>query len=223
MPFHALRSENRYLVETREVGSAPSAAVWRALARRPENAREKALFLGFADEKIPLVEREIDELQKIFRDARAFTGDEANFSNYRLYAPDCDVLHLACHGQFRPDNPLFSSLHLADGFVTVRDICAQRLRADVVVLSACETGLNKIAAGDEILGLARGFLAAGARSLILSLWTVSDRATAELMREFYKSLQRGATASASLRAAQLKFIETNAHPYFWSPFTLIGK
>ncbi len=89
-----------------------------------------------------------------------------------------------------------------------------------MTLSACETGLNKIFAGDEILGLARGFLAAGANSLVLSLWTVSDEATTELMKIFYENLQRGATVSASLRFAQSNFIKLCSHPYFWSPCQL---
>ena len=113
------------------------------------------------------------------------------FQTFTKKRRDFDILHLACHGQFRPENPLFSSLHLADGFVTVRDICSQKLNAELVTLSACETGLNKIFAGDEILGLARGFLSAGASSLVLSLWTVNDEATTRLMKNFYKNLQRG--------------------------------
>ena len=151
------------------------------------------------------------------------TGSDATFANYTENAPAADILHLACHGQFRSENPLFSSLHLADGSVTVRDICAQNLNAELVTLSACETGLNKIFAGDEILGLARGFLAAGAKSLVLSLWTVSDEATTELMKNFYTNLQRGESVSASLRLAQLDFIKNNSHPYFWSPFMVIGR
>lgn len=222
VPFHALKSE-RYLIETREVVYAPSAGVWQFLQGKAAKRREKALLIGLADEKIPLVAREVEALEKIFPQAETFTGAAASFSNYAAHAPESDVVHLACHGQFRPDNPLFSSLHLADGFVTVRDICAQKIRAEIVTLSACETGLNKIYAGDEILGLARGFLSAGARSLVLSLWTVNDAATARLMRDFYTNLQRGASVAASLRAAQLNFIKKDAHPYFWSPFALIGK
>jgi CHAT domain-containing protein len=224
VPFHALRSaDGKYLIEAREIVYCPSAAVWRYLDAKPGQSAENALLVGFADEKIPLVNREIEELREIFPAAKALTGEAANFRNYRRHAPDFDILHLACHGQFRPENPMFSSLHLADGFVTVRDICAQRLNAGLVTLSACETGLNKIYAGDEILGLARGFLAAGVDSLVLSLWTVNDEATARLMRDFYINLQRGATVAASLRAAQINFIKNNSHPYFWSPFIVIGK
>jgi CHAT domain-containing protein len=181
------------------------------------------LLIGFADEKIPLVQREIETLEKIFRKAKTLSGKDATFAAYTKNAPQFDALHLACHGQFRPENPLFSSLHLADGWITVRDICAQRLNAGLVTLSACETGLNEIFAGDEILGLARGFLTAGALSLVLSLWTVNDEATTALMREFYTQLRAGKETSKALQLAQCSFIRENAHPYFWSPFLLIGK
>lgn len=223
VPFHALRQIEKYLIESREISYAPSAKVWQSLMKKSSKKIKNALLIGFADEKIPLVTEEIETLSGIFPTAKVFTNEAANFANYTKFAPDFDILHLACHGQFRADNPLFSSLHLADGFVTVKDICSQKLKANLVTLSACETGLNKIFAGDEILGLARGFLSAGVNSLILSLWTVSDDAAKELMKDFYTHLQRGASVSASLRAAQNHFIKRGAHPYFWSPFALIGK
>ena len=223
VPFHALRRGGEYLVETREIIYSPSAAVWQVLTGKPERPPKNALLIGFADEKIPLVNREIECLQEIFPESKTLKDEAANFANYRQSAPHFDILHLACHGQFRPENPMFSSLHLADGFVTVRDICAQTLAARLVTLSACETGLNKIYAGDEILGLARGFLSAGADSLCLSLWTVNDEATVRLMQDFYRNLQRGRSVAASLRAAQVNFIKNDSHPYFWSPFMVIGK
>lgn len=223
VPFHALRHGDAYSIETREIVYSPSAAVWQFLDEKTESKAENALLVGFADEKIPLVNREIECLQEIFPASKTLKDEAANFANYRRCAPRFDILHLACHGQFRPENPMFSSLHLADGHITVRDICAQKLAARLVTLSACETGLNKIYAGDEILGLARGFLSAGADSLCLSLWTVNDEATARLMQDFYINLQRGRSVAASLRAAQLNFIKNDSHPYFWSPFTVIGK
>ena len=222
IPFHALYDGGNYLIESCEVHYAPSSAVWQVLDDRPRIKPKNALLIGFADEHIPLVNREIETLKKIFPKSKSFTGADATFSAYLDNAPRFDVLHLACHGQFRPENPMFSSLHLSDGWVTVRDICAQKLRAGLVTLSACETGMNKIYAGDELLGLARGFLSAGANSLILSLWTVSDEAAATLMKEFYEHLQRGEPSGASLRLAQIDFIQRSAHPYFWSPFVFIG-
>ena len=223
VPFHALFDGEHYMIEKGNVTYAPSATVWRFLASKRLNNSDNALLIGYADERIPLVNREIETLQKIFRTAQAFTGDQANIAAFTENAPRFDVLHLACHGQFRPENPMFSSLHLADGRLTVRDIGNCKLKAKLVVLSACETGLNKIFAGEEILGLARGFLSAGAKSLVLSLWTVSDEATTELMKEFYERRKTGKSAAESLRIAQRGFIERGAHPYFWSPFLIIGK
>ncbi len=223
VPFHALFDGACYQIEKREIIYAPGATVWQFLTSKPKRKLKNALLIGFADERIPLIGREIESLENIFADSKVLTGEQATFAAYAENAAEFDVLHLACHGQYRPENPLFSSLHLADGWITARDIYSQRLKAEVVTLSACETGLHKVFAGDEILGLARGFLSAGAKSLVLSLWTVNDEATAELMAFFYKNLQLGKTASASLRAAQINFIECDAHPYFWSPFALIGR
>lgn len=223
VPFQALFDGEHYTIEKRELTYAPSATIWQFLASKRTKNPDKALLIGYADENIPLVTREIEDLTKIFQTSETFTGERANIEAFTANAPHFDLLHLACHGQFRPENPLFSSLHLADGRLTVRDISAQKLKAELVVLSACETGLNKIFAGEEILGLARGFLSAGAKSLILSLWTVNDEATTDLMKKFYEQKQTGKSNAAALRIAQRDFIERGAHPYFWSAFLLIGK
>lgn len=223
VPFHALFDGANYQIETREFIYAPSAAVWQFLAAQPHQKLSDALLMGFADERIPLVGREIESLQKIFPKSKSFTGAQATFAAFMENATRFDILHLACHGQFRPENPLFSSLHLADGFVTVRDVCKLKLKAEIVTLSACETGLNKLFAGDEILGLAGGFLSAGAKSLVLSLWTVNDETTTGLMKDFYTAIQTGKKASEALKIAQCNFIERGVHPYFWSPFALFGR
>ncbi|HUR99928.1 MAG TPA: CHAT domain-containing tetratricopeptide repeat protein [Pyrinomonadaceae bacterium] len=222
VPFHALSDGKKYVVENSEVSYAPSAGVWARLNSKKPRPFANSLLMAFADEKIPLVNDEVVQLAKILPGPTRFSGKHATFASFQKNAPNFDLIHLACHGQFRPDNPMFSSLHLSDGWVTVRDVYANHLDAQLVTLSACETGLNKIAAGAEILGLARGFLSAGARSLLLSLWTVNDEATANLMGEFYSNLQRGASVSASLRIAQKGFIDRGQHPYYWSPFFVIG-
>ena len=223
VPFNALYDGKNYLIESREIVLSPSATVWQILTEKETKKSENALLIGYADERIPNVTREIEALQNVFKNSLTFTGEQATFSTFAENAEKFDVLHFACHGQFRAENPLFSSLHLADGFVTVRDICSYNLNAELVCLSACETGLSKVAAGEEILGLARGFLSAGAKSLLLSLWTVNDEAAMKIMKNFYENIQRGASISSSIAMAQRKFIGENAHPYFWSPFVLIGK
>lgn len=223
VPFHALFDGEKYIIENRRVVYAPSATVWRFLAAKRNKKSDNALLLSFADEQIPLAEQEAKQLKKLFGAAKLLTGNKATVENFSENAKDFDVLHLACHGQFRPENPLFSSLHLADGRLTVRDVSNLKLKAELVTLSACETGLNKIFAGEEILGLARGFLSAGAKSLLLTLWTVNDAAAADLMAEFYEQRKNGKTSSESLQIAQKNFIKQNFHPYYWSPFVLVGK
>ena len=222
VPFHALHNGSRYVAESYETAYAPSTAIWSRLQeKRPKKIRS-SLLMGFADERIPLVENEILEIKKILPTATCLVGVKATYAAFTENARNHDLIHLACHGQFRPDNPMFSSLNLADGWIIVRDICAQNIKASLVTLSACETGLNKIFAGDEILGLARGFLSAGASSLVVSLWTVNDDAAGRLMIDFYTEVQRGASVAASLRKAQVDFIGRGEHPYLWSPFIMIG-
>lgn len=223
VPFAALHDGEKYLIESFEISYAPSAAVWAKLAVKRDAKMKSSLLMGYADERIPLVENEIRTLEKIAPRPKSLIGGDATFSAFIENAGRHDLIHLACHGQFRPDNPMFSSLHLADGWVTVQDACSQRLRANLVTLSACETGINKVFAGDEILGLARGFLSAGAASLVVSLWTVNDKVASVLMEDLYKNLQRGKSVSASLRDSQLGFIDRGAHPYYWSPFIHIGR
>ncbi len=223
IPFNALHNGESYLIENREVSSVASSTVWQFCQSKPSRKTENALLIGFADEKIPLVNQEIETLSKIFENKIALTKMDANFANFKQHAEKFDILHIACHGEFRQDNPMFSALRLADGWITVRDVCAMRLTAELVTLSACETGLNLVFVGEELLGLSRGFLSAGASSLLLTLWNVNDEATQNLMKIFYQEVKNGKSFAESLRIAKLQFIEKNAHPYFWSPFILIGK
>ena len=117
---------------------------------------------------------------------------------------------------------MFSALKLADGWLNFYDIFNLDLQAELVTLSACETGMNEVFPGDELFGLMRGFLYAGAPSLIVSLWMVNDRSTAELMRGLYGGLRQGLSKRAALRQAQMAVKEKHHHPYFWAPFILMG-
>ncbi len=223
LPFHALHNGSKYMIEEREISFSPSATVLQYCLEKDSHPPKNAFLVGFADEKIPFALEEIESLKKIFPDSLSLKGEKANFSNFKNKVADFDIVHLACHGQFRGDNPMFSSLRLADGLLTARDISELSLKAQLVVLSACETGVNKILAGEELLGLARGFLSAGVSSLILTLWTVDDKTARNLMTDFYRQLKSGNSPSASLKIAQSNLIKQNSHPYFWSPFFLVGK
>jgi CHAT domain-containing protein len=223
VPFHALHDGASYVVERREVSYAPSAGVLRHCLARPESSFERALLLGVADEQTPRVRDEIRALAPLFPTAEALLDADATLAALRERAPHADVLHLACHGQFRPDSPLFSSLKLGDGWLTVRDAYTLDVAAGLVTLSACETGVSAVAPGDELIGLVRGFFYAGAPTLMLSLWTVDDEATAELMTDFYTHLRATRRPAAALRAAQLRQMRERPHPFFWSPFVLTGR
>lgn len=222
LPFPALYDGRKYLIEHCEISYAPSAAILQQCLQRGEHNLNHALLMGVSDEQTPRITNEIQSLSEVFPGATTFVGENATTEVLRRNSAGAGVVHLACHGQFRSDNPLFSALRLADGWFTVRDAYSLKLDNALVTLSACETGANVIAPGDELIGLARGFFSAGARSVLLSLWMVDDETTEQMMVDFYQETRTGRSLSASLRAAQLKMLETKSHPFFWSPFVLVG-
>lgn len=223
VPFHALYDGTSYVIERRELSYAPSATILRRCLDKPRRALHRALLLGVPDEQTPRVRDEVQALAPLFPETLALLDDEATVGALRDHAPTADLLHLACHGLFRPDNPLFSALHLADGWLTVRDVYSLDLHCELVTLSACETGVSAVAPGDELLGLARGFFSVGTPSLLVSLWTVDDAATASLMSTFYARLRAGERPAAALRHAQRTLLAEQPHPFFWSPFILLGR
>lgn len=222
LPFHALYDGEKYLIEQCEISYAPSAAILQQCLERGQHDLNRALLMGVSDEQTPRITHEIQSLTEVFPEAKSFVGDSATSEALRQNSGSADVVHLACHGQFRSDNPLFSALRLADGWLTVRDAYSLKFNRALVTLSACETGANVVAPGDELIGLARGFFSAGARSVLLSLWMVDDEATEQMMVDFYQETMSGRSLSASLRAAQVKMLEEKPHPFFWSPFVLVG-
>ena len=135
VPFHALFDGLKYMVERFETIYAPSAGVWRTLDARPPRPIENSLLMAFADERIPLVETEIAAIRRLVPKPRLLSGAKATFSAFVRDSQRSGLIHLACHGQFRAENPMFSSLHLADGWFTVRDICSQRIEAELLRLS----------------------------------------------------------------------------------------
>jgi len=134
---------------------------------------------------------------------------------------DRRILHIATHGLFRDRHPILSGLGLADGWLTLHDVFGLHLAADLVTLAACQTNRGHVGAGDELLSLARGFLHAGARSVLAANWPIDDRSARRMMRAFYGSYQPDGAASA-LRTAMLAEMAHHGHPYHWASFTLMG-
>jgi CHAT domain-containing protein len=178
--------------------------------------------LAVADEMTPYIIEELEALRSLLPKGLFFVGREAREDKLRRYGPTAGKLHIAAHGIFRADNPMFSSLKLGDSWLNLFDIFNLQLGAELTVLSACETGMSAVWEGDELLGLARGFLYAGTPSLVVSLWTVHDRSTAELMRHFYAALQSGIPKGRALQKAMIEVKASYPHPYYWAPFVLMG-
>lgn len=224
VPFHALYDGGGYLIDRLEISYAPSAAVLKLCrARRASlNSGGGLVALGLAEPNTPHIEDELRWLGRIFPGSKVLSGEAATLKNLLRFAPGARFLHLASHGHFRCDNPMFSSLKLADSHLNFYGLFELRLRAELVTLSACHTGMNRIFPGDELHGLARGFLYAGAPSLVVSLWAANDRSTAELMRHMYERIRAGERKRAALRAAQVAIKCSYGHPYYWAPFILVG-
>jgi CHAT domain-containing protein/tetratricopeptide (TPR) repeat protein len=219
--FASLHDGHQFLSENYEFATAPSAQIALRGLSRPPIAPYRAIVLGETT-RLHYAAEEVRLVATLFPESHVLVGDDANCDALRTHAASADVLHLACHGQFRSDNPMFSALHFVDAPLTVGDAETLKLKQGIVVLSACETGMAQYSRGDEMMGLVRGFLVAGASRIVASLWPVDDAVTMQFMTVFYRSLTGGSSPSAALRAAQLDVMQTHPHPFYWAAFTLYG-
>jgi CHAT domain-containing protein len=219
LPFHLLYDGAEYLIEKHEVVILPASG----LATRPR-IRQKpgALILAHSwDGRLP---HTLAEAQMV----RGFFGGElyAEEMAHRsaLQIEPSQILHIATHGEHRLDQPDLSFLQLADGQLYTDDLLQQNLSYELVTLSGCETGRANVSGGDELIGLGRGFLYAGAGALLVSLWKVVDSSTMNFMKGMYRALHTGASKTAALRQAQLEILayDRQFHPAFWGAFQLIG-
>ncbi|MEZ4864566.1 MAG: CHAT domain-containing protein [Caldilineaceae bacterium] len=230
IPFHALYNGARYLVEEYTFSYTPSATVL-DLCLEHQAPGKGVLLCGYDNQDLAAVATELEELQALAPQADCFIGAACRAETFLERAEHYGLVHLATHAKFRMDQPLLSSLVLADRQLTLTEISQLQLQADLVILSGCETGHGQLR-GADLLSLAGGFLSAGARSLLVSLWRVEDRMAAQLMTTFYQALLAGASRADALRTAQLALLQqaepqqpessVYRHPAYWAPFTLIG-
>ena len=193
---------------------------------------------GFSFYRLPATGHEVraivEELQKLGGEIEIRLGFDATKKD--LLATDLSrfrFLHFATHGILPKEVPfvhepaLVLSMDETDPrnmFLTMSDVLALRLNAEVVTLSACETGLGKNVRAEGIIGLPRAFMFAGASSVVVSLWKVADDSTAEFMKEFYSNIAAGKDKAASLVMARRKVREGGKdNPFFWAPFILWGE
>ncbi len=223
LPFHALRNGDEYLCDAFTVSYAPSATIFSWCREKPASTCESSLVFGIADERAPQILREAESVAALLPHSSLHVGEQATSSVLREQGPRSGLLHLATHGIYRQDNPMFSGIRLGDGYLNLYDLYQMRLDARLVTLSGCATGMNFVSAGDELLGLQRGLFCAGATTLLLSLWDVHDQSTAQLMQHFYRDYIRTNDMAGALQRAMQALRRQNPHPYFWAPFVLVGK
>jgi len=222
LPFHAFYDGERYLIDKFEISYAPSASVLKYCLEKELVPGSTPLLVGVADECAPLVAEEIRRLSRLFPNAQVLLNDAATRQAFVRTCSSCSFLHIATHATFRQDNPMFSSFKLADGWFTAFDLFSMSCPANLVTLSGCQSGMSEVTGADDLLGLMRGFLYAGARSLLLSLWNVNDESTSDLMAMFYEEWHQGATKSVALRRAMLRVRDSYPNPFHWAPFLIVG-
>jgi len=234
LPFQALRLGGRYVIETHPVSVAPSMSIAVQLALR--SPRVEPSLTAFGNPRIedkydlPGAVVEVEELAKSFPRNAVYLGAAATKTQFRDAVVNAPLMHVAAHAEADQIDPLYSRILLAneDGkqnFLEAHEILDMSMQGNALVtLSACESGLGRIAQGDEVLGFTRSFLSAGTSSLISSLWPVSDDATAILMGTLYAELAKGRDIQQAMQAGQLAVLKEPrlSHPFFWAPFNLIG-
>ncbi len=223
VPFHALFDGSQHLIDRFTVSYSPSASIYALCQSRTANTSGASLVFGIPDLQAPAILDEVQALAGVLDQAELFVGQQANEHALRSKGPASRIIHIATHGRFRQDNPMFSAIRLGDSFLSLFDLYQLRLPVELITLSGCSTGLNVVADGDELIGLSRGLLHAGAQSLILSLWDVHDKSTAEFMTAFYGLMQQGKSKAEALQASMLQLRSSYPHCYQWAPFILVGK
>jgi CHAT domain-containing protein len=223
MPFHALPWGEGWLSDHFDVSYAPSAAVYGFCAAKTARAAGPATVLALPDPAAPLIADEAAAVAAALGpDTVSVAGSAATAARLREAVATSRLVHVASHGMFRPDRPALSSIRLADTWLNLYDAYDLDVRADLVVLSACETGVVAAGRGCEALGLLRGFLYAGAPRVLASRWRVNDASTALFMRSFHGTLEQGGTYDSALRQAMTAVRERHPHPYHWAAFSLVG-
>jgi tetratricopeptide (TPR) repeat protein len=237
IPFAALSPKGGKPLGTKKnVVMAPSAGVYRYLVKKRASGRKNILAIGNPKTSmvpLPGAEKEAREIAGLFGKSKVYTRGKATEALIKkTYAElgQPDVVHLACHGIFNEKAPQLSHLALTpdqknDGKLEMHELFDLDWRGvSLVTMSACSSGKGKLGAGDDLVGLTRGFMFAGAPSILCSLWDVDDEATRTLMVDFYKNYLSGMSKPEALRKAQVTIQKSKkwSHPYYWGAFVLFG-
>jgi len=232
LSFATLSDGTDFLIDRFPIFYLPSASVLKYTKEKRISGKNLDVLaignpdLGNLNLDLPFSEHEVHSIQWNFPKITILTKERATEKWVVDNIDRFGIIHLASHGEFDPVNPLLSAIKLAkegetDGNLEAAEIFGLKLSADLVVLSACQTGLGKITAGDDVIGLNRAFLYAGTHAIISSLWRVSDISTAMMIKTFYREYVDKNKAE-SLRLAALHVKNRYPHPGYWGAFTLVG-
>jgi CHAT domain-containing protein len=237
LPFHCLFDGVQFMVERLNVSYLPAAALLDICRQRGQRIRSKgislsdSLVMGLSDGgRLAFAKQEAEAVAQRLN-APCLLNEAATTTVLQQMGSRSAIVHIAAHGLFRLDAPNFSHIKLADRQLSTIEVFNLDLSScSLVTLSACETGRAIIGGVDEVIGLGRGFLYAGAASLLPTLWKVDDASSAELMEMFYQALLSEYSKAAALAGAQRAFLARSrtsirpyrVHPYFWAAFHLIG-
>jgi len=222
VPFECLWDGTAYLDERFELIRCPTAD---ALLRRRRRHRRhgRVVLCGTVRAGTPAVAHELQTIADAFTAGDAILLEDCATERLLVEMERCRLLHLSAHGVFREDNPFFSRIGTGDGALFLADLLGRRTTAELVVLSACNSGRTFSGAGDDLSGVAHAFLAAGAARLVASLWRVQDEATRDWMGSFYRHIVQGRLApAAAARAAQRETRAHWNHPFYWGSFSVHG-
>lgn len=224
IPLHALRRNGDYLVDRHVITLTPSARVWLELSKRPQpRERPRTAWIGgVPSAQLPAVEREVSRVGQHLAQWKPVRDLQPTRTAFRQEATRHQVVHLAAHGSLRRDNPAFSFVQLSDGPFFVHDLEDVCFEGSTIVLTACSSGRATAPAGDEWIGMAQGFLKAGASAVIASLWPIQDGPTLELMDRFYERFRENDDPAVALAEAMTTLRRTLPHPWHWASFAALG-
>ena len=211
-PLHALYDGERHLIDSFSVSYAPSATLYALCHGKKPSGGGGSLVLGVPDPRAPLIRDEVETVAAVVPGSDLYFGADATEEVLRAKGPTTRLLHLASHGHFRQDSPMFSGIRLGDGYLNLYDLYSLRLPAELATLSGCSTGAGVVSGGDEVRGLVRGLIYAGVQTMLLTLWDVHDQSTAEFMEGFYRGLVRHGDKPRALRDAMLDLRQRYPHP-----------
>ncbi|MCP3956589.1 MAG: CHAT domain-containing protein [bacterium] len=223
IPFHALFDGELYFSDRFSISYSPSASVFSLGRTKTPDFEERSAIVAVEDSGGATSRlQEAEEAAQLLPGSQLFTGARATEGVLRGEAKRCRMVYIAASVIFRQDNPMFSSIRLNEVDLSFFDLYSLDLAADLIILTGCGEDLSVDGGGDEIVGMTRGFLYAGAKMIMLNLWQVDARSRAVLLRAYFQFLGRGLGNDQALQKAMKEVRQFFPHPYYWSPFVLFG-